>query len=235
MIKPLAPQLIWDETGEEYLLAGFSKPSPLTILLDYQQASGQMQAKMTLQPHQVETQFHREKPTPQQNPILQGKYECAPAALAMAMGEKLFTVKRQMGKLLWRNDDAGVGDELLRATARSLGRDLVEIPLSEVSPNLGPCILTVKSLNVKGYSHAVAWTGKELLDPNTHYLGRHYWGADWGPDMIGAKACHLLLNKPLSNAEHNEYVKVLKERNDQQIKEIKQQVLLALQQVALEV
>lgn len=226
MSKPKAPLLIWDESGEEYLLHRITQKSPRETYVAYQHTESQV--KLALSPHQVETQFFREKPIAQQDPILQGKYECAPAALAMALGEKLFTVKRQMGKLLWRNDDAGVSDALMRQTARAMGRDLVEIPLSDVSSNLGPAILTVKSLNVKGYSHAVAWTGKELLDPNTHYQGRYYWGVDWSPELIEAKCCHLLLDKPLSEEENREYVNYLKEKEQRQIQEVKEAVISAL-------
>ena len=222
-----APQIIWSQNDDEYLLAGFTKYTPQLISLHYKSIENGSNIHIT--PAMVEQNFLRDKPVPKQSPILQGKYECAPAALAMALGEKLFTVKRQMGKLHWRNDDAGVNDDLLRATARAMGRDLVEIPMNEVSPLLGPCILTVKSLNIARYTHAVAWTGKELLDPNTHYEGRRYWGADWSPDMIEAKCCHLLLDKPLSEEEYNKYLQFLKEGNEKEIPQVKQEVLLNFQ------
>lgn len=227
MTHSKAPKIIWDKHDREFCLTGFTKSSATLVTLHYQEIETGL--KKDLYPSLVETQYFRDKPSPQQDPILQGKYECAPAALAMALGEKLFHVKRQMGKLNWRNDDSGVDDDLLRATARAMGRDLVEIPMSEVSPLLGPCILTVKSLNVKGYSHAIAWNGKELLDPNTHYSGRHYWGSDWTLDMIEAKCCHLLLDHPLSEEEYNKYIQFLKDGNERKIEKIKQDVLIALQ------
>lgn len=225
-----APQIIWSkENDKEYYLSGFTKFSPLSISLHYQEIGEDK--KMNLSPHMVESEFLREKPRAKQNPILQGKYECAPAALAMALGERLFTVKRQMGKLNWRNDDAGVNNTLMRATARAMGRDLVEIPLNELSPILGPCILTIKSLNVPKYSHAIAWTGKELLDSNTNYSGRNYWGIDWSPDMIGAKCCHLLLERPLSEEENNQYIQFLKDGNEKKVTQIKQNNLVILPQI----
>jgi hypothetical protein len=221
-----APKIIWNQQDEEFVLSGYTKFSPRVIDLYYQ--SLKTGTRIRISPDQVEKSYFRDKPIPKQDPILQGRYECVAAALAIALGEKLFTVKRQMGKLLWRNDDSGVSDELMRATARSLGRDLVEIPMNEVTPSLGPSILTVKSLNVSGYSHAITWNGQELLDPNTHYVGRHYWGADWTPDMIGATCCHLLMDHVLSEAETKQYEDFLKEGNAKIIKKIEQEILLAL-------
>lgn len=221
-----APKTIWNEHNVHFSLLGFFKKSPTNIILQYQSLyDGKI---INLTPEQIERLYFRDKPLSNQNIIQQGKYECAPAALAMALNESLFMVKRHMAKFNWRNDDAGVNDELLRNTARSMGRDLIEFDISSLSSSPSPCLLMVKSLNVEGYTHAVTWNGQELLDPNTNYPGRYYWGTDWSPDMIGANTYFSLLDKPLSQTDNQQYIDFIKEKDEVKKEQIKAAIIKML-------
>lgn len=181
-----------------------------------------------LSPREVELNFYREKPPTITPVITQGKYECAASALAMLLDEKLFTVKRAMAKFHWRNDDSGANDEVLLGAARELGYDLIDFNPKKLHYLSGPCLLTVPSLNVKKMNHAVTWTGSELLDPNTHYPNRNFWGADWSPDLIEAVGCLKLLPQTLSSSERQEYDHFRKTQETTKINSIREQVLAAI-------
>jgi hypothetical protein len=184
-------------------------------------------------PELVETDFTRRgRPEPKSDILVQGKYECGAAALAMLLGEKLFHVKRAIAKQGWRNDDAGMGDKMMIKAARLFGRDLIALNKKEIKRNIGPCTLTISSLNVKGMCHAVTWNGKEILDPNWGRAGRKFWGCEWAPWTLDARGALVLLNRQLSEAERAEYDEAVRAREEKEIKAIKLAVLTALREAS---
>jgi hypothetical protein len=139
---------------------------------------------------------------PKQEIIKQGKWECGPAAIAMATGHSLFNVKRLAGKAGWRNDSSGINWEASRHAYESLGFSSVYLHRSRVFQlnEVPSAVLTVPSLNFKGRWHAVAWVNGEILDPNANYPGRKFYGPDWNPHTIGLSGAEILL-KPMSRIQ----------------------------------
>lgn len=183
----------------------------------------------TLAPWMVESRFTRiGRPEPKSAIVTQGKYECAAASLAMLLGESLFHTKRAMGKHGWRNDDSGAGNKVMTEAARFLGRDLIEVVGKQITKDIGPCSLTLPSLNVKGMYHAVTWNGSEILDPNYGRGDRKFWGPEWGPDTMGARRALVLLDKNLTNAERAEYDEAIRARDEKEIKAIQDAVFAVL-------
>jgi len=202
-----APKHLISASGSEWSLKGVLLEKE--IKLEY--GLKDTKASVEINPVDVETDWTRKgRPEPKSEIIVQGKYECAAASLAMLLGEKLFTVKRAMGKVGWTNSDRGASDRVMTEAARYLGRDLLYVTDDMLTADMGPASLTIKSLNVKGMSHAVTWNGKETLDPNWGRAGRIFWGCEWNPKTIGARGAMVLLDKPLSLDQRARQDKVLK-------------------------
>lgn len=191
---------------------------------------------MCLTQAEVETRMTRiGRPEPKGSIVVQGRYECAAAALAMVLGEKLFHVKRAMGKIGWRNDDAGAGDDVMIGAARLLGRDMVKINKVEIwkmMDKLPPCTVTIDSLNIKNMCHAVAWTGEEILDPNWGREGRKFWGCEWAPWTMNARSALVLLDKNLTQAEREEYDESVRSREWAVVQQIRKDVIAALKEAS---
>lgn len=167
--------------------------------------------KLVMTPQQIESHFIHRPKKPKQEIIVQGKYECMPAAVAMLTGHTLFTVKRAFGQHGWRNDDGGAQWEAVQNGIRSLGFDMIYIgkkKLYQVFEKLPPSILTVPSLNMKGRAHAITWMNGEILDPNIGYAGRKSYGPEWHPWTVGASGAEILL-KPLSRIEYEDLMTVV--------------------------
>lgn len=193
-----APLQIVSASGSEWKLVGVDRCN--NAPLEYKLKDVNVSVDIT--PVDVETDWSRKgRPEPMSEIIVQGRYECAAAALAMLLGEKLFTVKRAMGKAGWRNDDSGANDRVMMDAARYLGRDLLKIQKYQFEANMGPATLTLPSLNIKGMYHAVTWNGDEILDPNWGREGRMFWGCEWNPVTIGARSAMILLPKSLTEEQ----------------------------------
>lgn len=228
MSSERVPQTLYDADGRCWTFRERDTDPKLQYNLIYRrhEEEGGIKAFGIIKPSQVETDFTRTgRPEPTQKIIRQGKWECAPASLAMLLGEKLFTVKRAMGKYGWKNDDSGASTKITIEAARYLGRDLINIERNEIEKDMGPCLVSVNSLNVEGYSHSVTWTGKEILDPNCGYEGRKWWGPEWSPWTMNAFHCLVLLEGTLSNSERKEYDEYLEKRRLEQLMAVKQAVI----------
>lgn len=221
-----APQIIVTDSGNKWLLKEYCRDyrqSPLVYTTE------DINCGMMIPQHKVELEFTREgRPEPKSSVITQGKYECAAASLAMLLGENLFNTKRAMGRFGWCNDDRGAGNKVMTEAARFLGRDLIEVVGKEITASIGPCSLTLPSLNVKGMYHAITWNGEEILDPNYGRSDRKFWGPEWGPETIGARRALVLLDKNLTNGERAEYDEAVRSRDEKEINAIKDAVFAAL-------
>lgn len=192
------PQHIISASGSEWIILGLDKDGKKSI--EYQLKGTKVSVAVT--PGEVEIDWTRKgRPEPKSAITVQGKYECAAASLAMLLGEKLFTVKRAMGKFGWSNDDRGASSLVMIEAARYLGRDLLEIGKYQIEPDMGPASLTLPSLNVEGMSHALTWNGTEILDPNWGREGRIFWGCEWNPKTLGATHALILLSKNLTDEQ----------------------------------
>lgn len=150
--------------------------------------------------YDIETSFYYDRQKPE-NLIVQGKYECAAAALAVLLGESLFAVKRAMGRHGWCNDMRGACEKVLRGAARDFGRDLIwtnKKGLIGCLNDLPDCMVTVPSLNYKGSFHGVSWSNGQIVDPNYGREGRNIYGPDWAPWTIGARGISVLTKEPIS-------------------------------------
>lgn len=185
-----APLHLVSASGSEWELVKIDGPKETPLEYKLKDAS----ASIGVSAVDVETDWTRKgRPDPKSAIIVQGKYECAAASLAMLLGESLFSVKRAMGKAGWRNDDRGAGDQIMIEAARYLGRDILKIGRYQFDEITGPASVTLPSLNIKGMYHAVTWTGEEILDPNWGREGRKFWGCEWNPQTIGARSALILL------------------------------------------
>jgi hypothetical protein len=223
------PKTLIDHGGAKWNLKDFepNEKASLTYKLEGEPAG------LLMAPHLVETNFTRKgRPEPESTIVVQGRYECAAASLAMLLGEKLFFVKRAMGKMNWRNDDSGAHDEVMIGAARLLGRDLIKLNAKEVNKGIGPCSVTVPSINIKGMFHAVTWNGKEILDPNWGREGRKFWGTEWAPWTMKARGALVLLDRVLTQAERDELDKAMRQREEKEIHAIKMEVLKALKEAS---
>jgi hypothetical protein len=176
----------------------------------YQEPFGGPCAVLT--PQQIEAcEFGNRPKEPGQGVVLQGKYECAAAAMAMLTGHTLFQVKRAMGRAGWRNDNRGASFRVCRAAAQALGFELIYLNkkgVYELLEEMPPALITVPSLNIKGAAHAVTWTGEEILDPNLGYIGRKTYGPEWAPWTVGATGAEVLL-RPMSKIDYQDLRTVL--------------------------
>lgn len=223
------PRRITDLGGVEWLF--WRKSGSDKIPLSYRLPK--WKGCVNLTPHMIETMFTRDgRPEPQSNIVMQGRYECAAASLAMLLGENIFHVKRAMGRNGWRNDDAGASDKIMIEAARMFNRDLIKVYGSEINSKIGPCSVTVRSMNVKGMFHAVTWNGKEILDPNWGREGRKFWGCEWAPWTMQPRGALVLLNRQLSNAERAEYDEAVRAREEKEVAAIKKAVFAALKEAS---
>lgn len=154
--------------------------------------------------------------------IKQGKFECASASLAMLLGHTHFMVKSVMGEHGWCNDFRGAGDDVLRATARAFGRDLVRAgrnTIRALDKDLPDCLATVPSLNYKGRYHGVARINGETIDPNFGHPTRKYWGADATLEEMETSNILILTREPLSDFEHRQIAGIRKYSDDALVRE----------------
>lgn len=201
----------------------FSKKDPNGKLV-YSQENG---CSGHFRPYEVEKNFKRDgRPVPKSSIIQQGKYECLPTAIAMMLGESLFSIKRAMAKFEWRNDDKGATDEMAFKACQLLGYDLLSLEPEDLTEDLGPCILNLRSLNVPRMNHAVTWKNQEILDPNWNRPGRLFWGTEWCPVTIGAAGGDLLLPFSLSSSERALMLSFYKNRPSPEAKALKADILL---------
>lgn len=177
--KPLyrAPQTIFSNNKEFTL----KRANDFKVLHNYTESthSSIETARPTglmLTSYQIESEFKREFIHPQGSVITQGRWECAPASLAMLLGESLWTVKRALAKIEWNNDDRGTTPQMCLTAAKNLGYNLIFT--KDVNDN-EPCLITVCSLNMKDKTHAVFWNGSEILDPNLYNTHRKHYSPEW--------------------------------------------------------
>lgn len=221
------PSKLISHAGSKWELTDFDADSEIS--LEYTLVGEK--AGMVISPANVEIEFTRGgRPEPQSNIIVQGKWECAAASLAMLLDVKLFHAKRAMGQIGWRNDDKGASDKQIIAAGRLLGRDLISIKRTDIKPGIGPCSVTVKSLNVKNMCHAITWNGKEMLDPNWGRESRKFYGCEWAPWTLQTRGALVLLNKNLTDAERAEYDEAVRTKDAKELKAIRADILKALQE-----
>ncbi len=231
--KLRAPKVLFSHSGSKWVLADYDKDYKYSLCYKKFDEESVRNCAMVLSPFEVEQEFTRKHRNPPDAKItVQGRYECAAAALAMLLDEQLFFVKRAMGKLGWRNDDSGAGDDISIKAARLLGRDLISLDPKEIPENIGPCMVTVPSLNVPGMSHAVTWNGKEILDPNWGRPGRLYWGTEWAPWTMRSQGALYLLNRVLSEDERKQVDEITKERDANAVHALKLDILKAIKEAS---
>lgn len=132
--------------------------------------------------HKAEMNFTRKLIEPKGKYITQGKWECAPASLAMLLDVSLDLVLEALIDCGWENTEFGTTmDQLNLATKKILNKELI---FSYDCRFETRSILTLPSLNVIGKSHAVFWDGKEILDPNFGFEGRKHYSPSWTVDTI---------------------------------------------------
>lgn len=216
------PEIIFDYKGDKWVVKDYDNSH--TWSLAYKREENP--CVLIMKPRHVETDFTKKgRPKPESKIIKQGKWECAPAALAMLLEENLSTVKRAMASFGWNNTSDGSSDEVIMKAARKLGRDMLPIDTKDITEDIGPCLITVPSLNYEGKSHAIAWNEKEMLDPNFGYRGRKYWGPEWAPWTVGALDVMVLLDYVLSPSERREMDRLHKKNKEAKLKDVKKQVI----------
>lgn len=220
------PLVLIDKYGEEWTYSHSQQDKPYVHIY---KMPGERQTGAMMYPWMIEEDFTRKgRPEPKSEIVVQGKYECAAASLSMLLGEKLFNVKRAMGKVGWRNDDKGASDKVMIEASRLLGRDLIRISRKDMKEGIGPCSVTLSSLNIKSACHAITWNGKEILDPNWGRPGRKFWGCEWAPWTLMNRGGLLLLDKNLTNAERAEYDEAVRAREQDEIEAIKSSLIKVL-------
>jgi len=223
------PSKLISHSGSKWELTDFDADSDVS--LEYTLVGDK--AGMVISPANVETEFTRSgRPEPQSNIVVQGKWECAAASLSMLLDVKMYHVKQAMGKCGWRNDDTGANDKTMIEAARLLGRDIISLKRNEIQRGIGPCSVTVMSLNIKNMCHAITWNGKEILDPNWGRQGRKFYGCEWAPWTLKTRGALLLLDKNLTNAERAEYDEAVRTKDAKELKAIKADILKALQEAS---
>jgi hypothetical protein len=146
----------------------------------------------------------------------------------MILNEPFYAVKKAFAKVGWHNDNRGVTSELDLKVARMFGRDLIETN----KPVGKPCLITVPSLNLKDRWHAIAWDGKQILDPNYGYEGRKFWTPEWAPWTVAASKFLVLLDYSLSAAERKEIDEWQKYRDQAAIEALKVEIIKAIKDAA---
>ena len=225
--KYRVPYVIYGDEGSrwEFICVDEQDPRLLRYWSDYYGAG------LSLSPGVIEKEFRvKYRRKPKTKIVVQDKWSCAASALAMITGEHIFFVKQAMGKAGWRNDEYGSSNAVLIEAARLLGKDLIHVPRSEFSHDMGPAIITVPSLNYKGRAHAVAWNGKEILDPNYGRPGRKYYGVEWAPWTVNALSALVLLDKRLPDHERQEIDKLTRKRDRDNIKIVRAAIFKQLKE-----
>lgn len=228
MKKDRVPKHIVDEDGISWAYSGEDKDEPGQLVY-YSEYYGDT---LSMLPRQVETLFkvkYRRKPKTEI--VVQDKWSCAASALAMITGDHIFFVKQAMGKCGWRNDEYGASDRVLIEATRLLGKDLIRIPRSDFSEDMGPALITVPSLNYKDRAHGVAWNGKEILDPNYGRPGRKFWGPEWAPWTMHAVNALILINKRLPDYERQEIDRLTRKRDRDKIRELRTEIFKQLKEM----
>jgi hypothetical protein len=178
MVKTIGvPKLLkCDESTVARFISFDSKENSITYECD-----GENTFRFIIPVFLLERDFTKElRPEPSQNIIKQGRWECAPASLAMLLDESLWDIKRALVHSGWNNDDYGCSTEQMIKASSLLGHEVYETKEAGNHPQ----VISLRSLNVKRSSHAIYWNGKEMLDPNWGFKGRLWWGCDWGPDVL---------------------------------------------------
>lgn len=205
------PQKLIEDSGVVWTFKGLEPKLGLsyTVHPDY--------ASVILRPNMVETHFtRRDRPEPTREFVRQGKYECAPAALAILLDVTLKEAKQAYRAVGWKNSIKGATDKMTKQAAALLGCPLIKV----AQPINRPCLIGLPSLNVKGVGHAVCWDGKEILDPNWGFPGRKWWGTEWGPETIGGVRFLFPYHPKLPQAEREELARLNVEmRRDDRLKE----------------
>jgi hypothetical protein len=223
--KLRVPKVLRSFSGSKWVICDYEPEERASLAYKMEDSRG----AMMIEPSAVELEFSRVGRNPPDTKItVQGRYECAAASLAMLLDEKLFFVKRAMGKVGWRNDDSGAGDEVMIQAARLLGRDLISLNRKDIKEGIGPCTVTVPSLNIPGMSHSVTWNGEEILDPNWGRPGRKFWGTEWAPWTMKPQGALYLLNRVLSESERKQVDEITKSKNEAEIHALKLEVLAAM-------
>lgn len=215
------PKTIYDDKGKKWDLIKHDPTSKYSLTY----VREDMPCALVMPPSLVEVDFTRKgRPEVNSEIVVQGKWECAAASLAMLLGESLFSTRRAMGKAGWRNDDRGCHDQIIIDGARFLGRDLIKLERHEITKKIGPCSLHVSSINVKGMGHALTWNGKEMLDPNWGRPGRRFWGCEWAPWTVNAWSALVMLDFNLSQKERELHDKMMRKRAENKMNLLKEQV-----------
>lgn len=171
------PQVLSNQNFETFESINFRLTSGKFVYI-----SSDSEERISLLPHEIEkTWLKLGRPEPKASVIRQGRFECAPASVAMLMGLSLFEVKRAFAKTGWNNDDRGISLDQITQGVRLLGGNL---EISETKISEEPSILLLDSLNMAGMKHVVCWNGEEILDPNFGNPGRNWWGPEWSPETI---------------------------------------------------
>ncbi len=178
---------------------------------------------ITINPWKVARNFSYYKAPMPKECLLQGKYDCAAASLAVLLGHTLFQVKGVMGAHGWRNDRSGSTDKILRETARAFGHDLVfcgRRSILAMLDKIPPAMITIRSLNYAKGAHGVAWHDGQLIDPNYGSATRKFWGPEWAPWTVDAYSALVVSKRVLSDADHKEIEGIRKHGTDEEICEV---------------
>jgi hypothetical protein len=222
-----APQKVYDKDGKLWTLR---EAKNARVVYEFTEGHG---CGIVMSPQDIELEFTRQgRPEPTTKIHVQGKWDCAAASLSMLLGVNPFFARNAMGKAGWRNDDRGASSWMEIEGARNLGVDLLEIHREDFKPGLGPCTVSIPSLNYKGRYHAVTWNGKETLDPNWGREGRKFWGCEWSPWTMGAKWGLLKLPFNLSAKERAEHDKLIRSKRWEDYRYFKSQILCELKKEA---
>lgn len=142
-----------------------------------------------LKSNRIEVEFKRDIVVPKtQEIVTQGTYECAAAAYSMLAKIPLEEVIKCLYALGWKNDQNGIGTELLeKASKVLLNKDLIY----DHSSSNDPCMIIVPSLNLKGNSHALYWNGEEMIDPQFYNQNKLHYSPLWNLNSIYRKSAKI--------------------------------------------
>ena len=186
--------MIQDKQGDPWTIVGY-RPSQRAYVYELDRSlNGKL---ITLNSWEIEKNYAIPGKTPPKYPqkIMQGKWDCGPSAMAMFLGANVNAVKKECGKIGWRNDDAGISKECLINCAKSFRVRLLEV--SEISDKV-PQLIFLDSLNIQGMAHLLYWNGSELIDSNAGIEGRNWWSPNWKPSELVKVSTVLIQEAPQS-------------------------------------
>lgn len=177
--KTMAPFYISDESLNVFKL---NKLGLVNQYHRYEKLDSKETELCYLTSHELELNYKRSFTEPfSQKIVEQGRWECAPASLAMLINEPLRTIKKELVKLGWNNDDYGCGSKMILEVAKKLGHNLI---LTSNVFYFEKCFISVPSVNMKDKSHALCWNGEEILDPNLYNEKRKHYSPEWTLNSI---------------------------------------------------